>query len=226
MKHRCRWTLLILVAAVGGGACGARTDVENLVVPAGHLGGQIWADNWFAMYVGPTLVVEDSVPITTERSFNSEQFTFQASYPIQMNFILKDFKENDSGLEYIGKRNQQMGDGGFIGQFLDSEGQVVAVSDERFRCLVIHKAPRNKSCEKDPNPLETCESTTTEEPEGWKDAAFDDSLWSAAVVHDAADVRPKGGYDEIRSDSSARLIWTSDLEADNTLLCRLTVNAP
>ena len=82
--------------------------------------GDVWADNWFALYIGENLILEDSVPITTERSFNAETFTFSTDYPIQLNFIFKDFKENDTGLEYIGARNQQMGDGGFIAQFFDS----------------------------------------------------------------------------------------------------------
>ena len=31
---------------------------------------EVWADNWFAFYSGDQLVKEDSVSITTERSFN------------------------------------------------------------------------------------------------------------------------------------------------------------
>ena len=30
---------------------------------------EIWADNWFALYVNGKKVGEDSVPITTEKSF-------------------------------------------------------------------------------------------------------------------------------------------------------------
>ena len=63
---------------------------------------EAWADNWFAAYLGEELIVEDSVSITTERSFNAETAVFEASYPLNLNFILKDFKENDTGLEYIG----------------------------------------------------------------------------------------------------------------------------
>jgi len=33
---------------------------------------EIWVDNWFALYINGKKVGEDSVPITTERSFNSE----------------------------------------------------------------------------------------------------------------------------------------------------------
>ena len=48
------------------------------------------------------LIDEVSVPITTERSFNSETFTFDASYPLAIAVEAKDFKETDSGIEYIG----------------------------------------------------------------------------------------------------------------------------
>ncbi|MCB1028405.1 MAG: hypothetical protein KDB24_11675, partial [Microthrixaceae bacterium] len=63
----------------------------------------VWADNWAAVYVDGELVGEDSVPITTERSFNSETFTFEAAYPFTIAIEAKDFKETDSGIEYIGE---------------------------------------------------------------------------------------------------------------------------
>ena len=62
---------------------------------------EVWADNWFALYVNGELVGEDSVPITTERSFNSETITFDADYPLTIAIEAKDFKEDDSGLENI-----------------------------------------------------------------------------------------------------------------------------
>lgn len=45
---------------------------------------EIWADNWAAVYVDGELIGEDSVPITTERSFNSETFNFEATYPFTL----------------------------------------------------------------------------------------------------------------------------------------------
>lgn len=191
---------------------------------------EAWADNWFAAYLGDKLIVEDSVPITTERSFNAESVAFQADYPLHLNFILKDFKENDTGLEYIGARNQQMGDGGFILQLTDTAtGQVVAVSNPAWACTVIHTAPLDKACEKEASPVAgtaPCTYTDLGEPDGWKSVDFDDSGWTAATAHSAQAVGPKDGYDQIRWDTSAQLIWGPDLETDNTILCRVTVNAP
>ena len=188
-----------------------------------------WADNWFAAYLGEELIVEDSLSITTERSFNAETVTFDAAYPLNLNFILKDFKENDTGLEYIGERNQQMGDGGIILQLTDlGTGEVVAVSDETWACTVIHQAPLDKACEAESNPVAgvaPCEFVDLDEPTGWKAADFDDSAWTATTVHPAAAVAPKGGYDDVSWNESARFIWGPDLETDNILLCRVTIES-
>lgn len=191
---------------------------------------EVWADNWFAFYLGDTLLKEDSVPITTERSFNAEVFNFKADYPLVLNFIVKDFKENDTGLEYIGQRNQQMGDGGFIAQFTDtSTGKVIAATNDNWKCTVIHEAPLDKSCESESNPVAgqgSCAFTALDEPAGWKSATFDDSTWNNATVYSESQVGPKDGYDQISWDSAANLIWTPDLETHNTILCRLVVDKP
>lgn len=191
---------------------------------------EAWADNWFAAYLGDELIVEDSVSITTERSFNSETATFEASYPLQLNLILKDFKENDTGLEYIGQPNQQMGDGGFIMQVTDlTTGEVVAVSNEDWACTVINEAPLDKTCENEANPVAgvaPCTYDDQPEPDGWLSAEFDDSSWTDTTIHSASDVSPKDGYNDINWAADAELIWGPDLETNNTILCRVTVEAP
>lgn len=188
---------------------------------------EIWADNWFAMSVNGALVVEDSVSITTERSFNAETATFTADVPMTVAIEVKDFKENDTGLEYIGTDRQQMGDGGLIAQFTDvATGKVVAVTNEDVRCLVVHRAPVEPACadEKDPVAGEgVCAFEITETPADWASEGFDDSDWPAATRHSEREVSPKGGYDDIDWDSAAALIWSEDLVQDNTILCRMTI---
>lgn len=187
----------------------------------------VWADNWFAAYLGNELLLEDSVPITTERSFNGESKTFSANYPLNLNFIIKDFKENDTGLEYIGTTKQQMGDGGFIMQLTDKDsGAVIGVSNSDMKCIVLHEAPLNKNCEKSDSPStdsESCGFVETAEPTNWKDENFDDSTWQNATEYSEKEVSPKDGYDQISWDSKAKLIWGDDLETNNTLLCRMTI---
>ena len=113
--------LATLLLGCGGGGGGAPPETIVVEGPgASSIRGEVWADNWFAFYLGDRPIVEDSVSIGTERSFNAEAFVFNADYPLQLNFVAKDFKENDTGLEYIGRGNQQMGDGGLIAQFTDT----------------------------------------------------------------------------------------------------------
>jgi hypothetical protein len=186
----------------------------------------VWADNWFEMRINGVQVAQDSVPITTERSFNAESFIFEAQRPFVIGLMAKDFKENDTGLEYIGTRRQQMGDGGVILQIMDAAGDLVAVSSADWSCLVIHTAPLDKSCESDADPVAgqgACGFDASSEPDGWDSVDFDATDWPAADVYSEREVSPKDGYDEITWDASADLIWGPDLEQSNTVLCRLTV---
>ena len=191
---------------------------------------EVWVDNWFAFYLGEQRVKEDSVSITTERSFNKESFTFEATYPLHLNFIVKDYKANDTGLEYIGTDRQQMGDGGFIAQFTDvATCKVIAVTNANWKGLVIHTAPLDIACAKEANPIAgqaPCTFTALDEPAGWKASSFDDTTWSNAILYTTSQVDPKLGYYEVKWDPTAKLIWGSDLKADNTILYRLTVAAP
>ena len=192
-----------------------------------HFKAEIWADNWFSLYLNGELVGEDSVPITTERSFNSETFTFDVSYPFMIAMVTKDFKENDSGLEYIGTGRQQMGDGGFIAQITDtSTGTVVAKTGSDWRGLVIHRAPLDTACEKSANPMAECAFESSPEPANWAAVSFDDSTWVDATIYTAQEVGPKDGYLSIKWDPSAALIWTSSLKQDNTILWRHVVTGP
>jgi hypothetical protein len=184
----------------------------------------VWADNWFALYAGDKLIKEDSVPYNTERSFNKESFEIDVVLPVSLSFIIKDFKEDDTGLEYIGSPRVQIGDGGFAAQFFDATtNQLLATSSSDWRCITIHQAPLNSNCLRSSNPENDCQSKISEEPEGWKNANFDDSDWPNAVEHSARDVQPRRGYDEVTWHPESRLIWTDNLETDNTVLCRFTI---
>lgn len=235
LKHAA-WRGALLPIAFAGlmTACGtssnedpvsAETSASADQVGVSTFSIEVWADNWMAVYVDGALIGEDSVPITTERSFNAETFTFDARYPFTIAIEAKDFKETDSGLEYIGEPNQQMGDGGIIAQVTDmSTGEVVAATDSSWKALVVHQAPLNTDCEHDADPDATCEFLIIDTPPDWASADFDDSDWTNATVWSAADVGPKDGYSEITWDPSAQLIWGTDLEVDNTVLLRSTIS--
>ena len=186
----------------------------------------VWADNWFEMRIDGMQVAKDSVPITTERSFNAESFTFEAERPFTIGVVAKDFIENDTGLEYIGTRRQQMGDGGIIFQIMGEDGAPVAVSNGDWQCLVIHTAPRDKACESEADPVAgegVCDFDLSPAPKGWDETGFDTSDWPQASVYSAAQVSPKMGYDDVTWSESAEFIWGPDLEQSNTVLCRITV---
>lgn len=181
----------------------------------------IWGDNWFALYVNGKLVGEDSVPITTERSFNKERITFTATYPLTIALLAKDYIENASGLEYIGTPRQQIGDGGLIAQISDeATGRVVAATNANWRTLVVQRAPLNPSCVTSANPITDCEHESRATPDEWAAPSFDDASWRNVNVFTAAQVGARGDYTMVTWDPSASLIWGSDLKADNVLLMR------
>ena len=185
---------------------------------------EVWADNWFSLYVNGQMVAEDSIPITTERSFNAETISFDAAYPLNVAIISKDYIENETGLEYIGLPNQQMGDGGFIAQITDTTtGEVVLVTSSAWRGLVIQTAPLNTQCEKSSDPLADCQYEQLDEPTGWQFPDFDASGWMTATEYTPAEVGTKDGYDTIEWDRSAHLIWGDDLKTQNTILWRAPV---
>jgi len=208
---------------------GARPVTESRIeTPGAHaIRGEVWVDNWFKLFVNGEPLTEDSVSIGTERSFNAESFDFKADYPITIAFEFRDFMENETGLEYIGTGRQQMGDGGAIAQFRDlASGKILAATGADWRCLPVQSAPADRSCERDRHPdvsKANCAETRVSVPATWITPGFDDGGWPQASVHSASAVGPKGGYDRIRWDPSAKLIWGPDLKKNNIVYCRITV---
>ena len=120
-----------------------------------------------------------------------------------------------------------MGDGGLIVQITDlTTGKVVAATDASWRGLVVHAAPLNTDCEKSASPLQACTSWILPEPTGWQSTSFDDSGWTNASTYSACEVGVNGGYNDIAWSMQAKLIWTKDLQVDNTILWRRTIAAP
>lgn len=189
---------------------------------------EIWVDNWFAMSVNGAPLIEDSVPFKTERSFNAERVTFSTDLPATVAFEFRDFRQNDTGLEYIGTGRQQVGDGGAIVQFTNAEtGEFLKGSDASWRCLVINHAPADQACARESNPMVgegVCAAVISEAPDGWTEPGFDDSKWATATEHSVRAVSPKDGYDVIDWNPGAKLIWGDDLKLDNTLLCRAVID--
>jgi phosphatidylethanolamine-binding protein (PEBP) family uncharacterized protein len=187
----------------------------------------VWADNWFSLYINGKKVGEDSVPITTEKSFNSEKIKFSASYPLTIGVIAKDFTENSSGLEYIGKPNQQIGDAGIIFQIREVvSGKVVAYSARDWKVLTINKAPLNPECVSSSTPNVDCKFLNVAIPSTWASATFKDTTWKNATEFSKETVGVKDGYFDFTWAPGAALVWSSDLKLDNTILLRKVLKAP
>ena len=185
---------------------------------------EVWVDNWFALYVNGKKVGEDSVAYNTEKSFNSTVIKFSATYPFEIGVLARDFMENESGLEYIGKSNQQIGDAGLIIQVREiKSGKVVAASSSKWKSLVVQKAPTNPECVTSQQPLTDCKRVSTSTPAGWSLKTFKDTAWSTSTEYSEAAVGVKDGYFDYKWNSSAKLIWSSDLKLDNTVLFRSLV---
>jgi len=186
---------------------------------------EIWADNWFALYINGKKVGEDSTAFATERSFNSDSISFKASYPLTIGIMARDYVENGSGLEYIGKPNQQIGDGGIIAQIRElSSGQVIAATNKSWKLFVTNKAPLNEDCVKSKEPLLDCKTTVTKAPTSWYSATFKDTSWRNAVEFTPSVVGVKEYFNFTWAPKSS-LVWSSDLRLDNTILLRTKVLA-
>jgi phosphatidylethanolamine-binding protein (PEBP) family uncharacterized protein len=188
---------------------------------------EIWVDNWFALYINGKKVGEDSVPITIVRSFNSQKVTFTATYPFTVGFVIKDYVENASGLEYIGQANQQIGDGGAIMQIREKRsGKVVAATDKSWKIFVINTAPTNPECVTSRSPLLDCKAVNYPTPANWSTSVFKDRSWKSASEYSSDEVGVKEGYFDFSWSPDAHLIWSSDLKLDNTVFVRKVVVAP
>ena len=185
---------------------------------------EIWADNWFAIYVNGKKVGEDSVPITTQRSFNSEVIKFSATYPMTIGFVAKDYVQSNSGLEYLGLPNQQIGDGGLIFQITETASKkLVAVSDSSWKMKVANTAPTNPDCEKSNQPDIDCKFLNFAIPSNWSSSSFNDKSWANAKLFTAVEVGPKDGYSLITWNQSAKFIWGNNLKLDNVVYFRKNI---
>ena len=218
-----RWlkiSLALVLAATGS------VQNANATTPLTSFTADIWADNWSAMYVNGVRVAVDPVSITTTKSFNKVSVTFSARYPLTIAIIAKDYTENNSGLEYIGTAQQQIGDAGLIAQIHERiSGKLLAATSKAWKSYVLFKAPLNPSCVSSKQPLVDCQSSIKATPATWYSSTYKDSAWPYATQYTEQAVGVKEGYNEVTWDSRAKLIWSSSLTLDNTVLFRTTAKA-
>ena len=143
---RRTWTPWILATLLAG--CGGPQQAPDVIVvdTPGTLSikAEVWADNWFAFYLGERLVIEDSIPITTERSFNAEAFRLQRRIPPATEFRRQGLQAGRYGSGV--HRPPQPADGRrrphrTVHGRRPRRDETIAVTNAAWRCLAIHDAP-------------------------------------------------------------------------------------
>ncbi|MEM0897080.1 MAG: hypothetical protein AAGJ79_09335 [Verrucomicrobiota bacterium] len=167
----------------------------------------IYADNWFKLYINGSLVAVDSISFIPH---NVVSVDVLPEYPMTIAVMAKDNADSKTGLEY---NHTNLGDGGFILKFGDG-----TVTNGEWKAKNFFHGPLNRDLE---NPKTKHEPL----PVDWFTSEFDDSEWEHATEHPQDAVGPKETFFQHDFDG-ARWIWTQDLALDNLVLFRHTVDSP
>ena len=167
---------------------------------------EIYADNWFALYINGRLAVVDPIAFLPH---NVVSVDLLPEYPMTIAIIAHDNADPKTGLEY----GNHIGDAGLVLKFADG-----TVTDGTWKAKCIERGPiggdiANPRVENEPR------------PEGWTLPDFDDSKWEAAHVFTEQEVNPKPPYYE-HDFKGAQFIWSKDLGLDNTVLFRKRIEKP
>lgn len=166
----------------------------------------VYADNWFMLYINGELVAVDSIKFTPH---NVVSVDILPEYPMTIAVMAKDNADPKTGLEY----GSSIGDGGFC---LKLGNEIVTSSAWKAKCF-FH-GPINGDTA---NPKVRHEPI----PDGWWKVDFDDSKWAQAKEFTEEEVGPKQPFYE-HDFKGAKFIWTDDLALDNTILFRIKIDKP
>ncbi len=166
----------------------------------------VYADNWFMLYVNGRLVAVDPIEFTPH---NVVSVDFLPEYPMTIAVLAKDNADPKTGLEY----GSSIGDGGFCLKFADG-----TVTDGRWKARNFFHGPlkgdtQAPSVRHDPLPA------------NWWAVDFDDSKWTFAKEYTVQEVDPKQPYFD-HDFKDAKFIWSDDLALDNTVIFRTKVDKP
>ena len=202
----------------------------------------IFGDNYFELYVNGEYVCRDAETFTP---FNSHAIQFEATYPLTIGILGVDWEEPAGvgvGLE-SGRGGVQTGDAGMIARFLTPEGEEIAVTDADWKCTPVYISPLDEEdvpCATDGDSRECTDDATcyadgdysdcfavhfATDPQ-WNTQGFDDSSWQDATTYEASDVTGQAAFVDYaeRYYQGATFIWSSNLDLDNRVLCRVTIN--
>ena len=166
----------------------------------------IYADNWFMMYINGRLVAVDPIDFIPH---NVVSVDLLPEYPMTIAVMAKDNADPRTGMEY----GNHIGDGGFILKFGDG-----TVTNATWRAKSFFRGPLNHDTV---NP----KVEHTPIPANWFAVDFDDSGWERATEYTEERVNPKEPF--YKADfQGAKFIWTGDLDLDNTIIFRTRIEKP
>ncbi|MFO0954685.1 MAG: hypothetical protein U0835_26675 [Isosphaeraceae bacterium] len=167
----------------------------------------VYADNWFMLYVNGELVAVDSIRFIPHNVISVDLLP---KYPMTIAVMARDNADPKTGMEYA---NTNIGDGGFILKFGDG-----TVTNGRWKAKAFSRGPIGRDTK---NPR--VENTPI--PEDWFAVDFDDRDWPRAREYSEEDVVPKQPFYD-HDFAGAKFIWSDDVDLDNTVIFRHVVPSP
>jgi len=166
----------------------------------------VYADNWFMLYVNGRLVAVDSIQFTPH---NVVSVDFLPEYPMTIAVLAKDNADPKTGMEY----GTSIGDGGFCLKFADG-----TVTNATWKAKNFFHGPING---------DTANPKVIQEPlpANWWTTEFDDISWKNAKEYSIEQIDPKQPYFD-NDFEGAKFIWTDDIALDNTVIFRTKVEKP
>ncbi len=137
----------------------------------------IYADNWFMMYINGKPVAVDPIDFLPH---NVVSIDILPEYPMTIAIMAKDNADPKTGCEY----GTNIGDAGLIVKFADG-----TVSNATWKAKSFFTGPLNHDTA---NP----KVEYLEIPQNWHSKDFDDSTWSNAKVYSEQQVGPKPTFFE------------------------------
>jgi len=221
MKTIRAWLLLVCgltLASVGDGlaqdaAAPKRKqrggpDRNGLIKPtmADTIKVNVYADNWFVLYINGRLAAVDSIPFTPHNVISVD---ILPEYPMTIAVLAKDNADPKTGLEY----GDHIGDGGFIIKFADGTASSAAWKAKSFFRGPLDRNVKQPRVERTPL------------PDRWWAVDFDDHDWPLAREYSEEQVKPKEPF-YAADFKGAKFIWSADLDLDNTVIFRTRVEKP
>lgn len=192
----------------GGGKGKGKGGPPGLIKPsiADTMKLNVYADNWFMLYVNGRLVAVDPIQFTPH---NVVSVDFLPEYPMTIAVLAKDNADPKTGMEY----GTSIGDAGFCLKFADG-----TVTNASWKAKNFFHGPVNG---------DTANPKVIQEPlpANWWAVDFDDSTWKNAKEYTVEEVDPKQPYFE-NDFEGAKFIWTDDIALDNTVIFRTKVEKP